>query len=239
VIHHGATNGVTYLLGSDGSDSATPFALVNPDPGRAARPILVPGPRTRLGTNFGILEGAAVYRDGALYWGFDQWAPGHTREYRQIRLLRMPTRLGVTPRGPQLWASSDPGRGFASVVIGGHEPDDAPTDVLDYEKPALDVNAAGDLVVVYARKGFQTKREVPPEVRYSILYHGEPQARPGVLVRTGSTSAIPDINDNGKSGIDLAYAQVDPADDRTVWVTHAYADGRARWWRQVVAAVKP
>lgn len=239
VNHHGPTNGVTYLLGSDGGDTVTPFALVNPDPGRAARPVLVPGPRTSIGTKFGTLEGNAVYRDGALFWGFDQWAPGHAKEYRQLRLFRMPTRLGATPRGPRLWASAEPAHGFSDVVVGGREPDDGPDDVLDYEKPALDVNGQGDVVVVYARKGFRTKVEVPPEVRYSILYHGEPKARPGLLIRKGSTMALPDINDNGKSGIDLAYAQVDPADDRTVWVTHAFADGRARWWRQVVAAVKP
>jgi hypothetical protein len=239
VNHHGPTNGVTYLLGSDGSDTVRPFALLNPDPSRAARPILVPGPPVKIGTRMGPLDGNAVFRNGALHWGFEQWAPDHVREYRQIRLFRSPARFVATPRGPRLFASEDPAHGYFDVTVGGREPDDAPGDVLDYEMPALDVNAAGDVVVVYARKGFKTAREVPPEVRYSIVYHGEQQARPGLLLRRGSTSALPDVHDNGKSGIDLAYAQVDPADDRTVWVTHAYADGRARWWRQVVAAVKP
>ncbi|MFT3770875.1 MAG: hypothetical protein QM820_36105 [Minicystis sp.] len=110
---------------------------------------------------------------------------------------------------------------------------------MDYEKPALDVNGSDDAVIVYSRKSFRAKVEVPPEVRYSILYHGEDRPRPGVLVRRGTTNAVPDINDNGKAGIDLSFAQVDPSDDRTVWITHACPDARLKWFRQIVAAVRP
>jgi hypothetical protein len=238
VTHHGPTNGVTWLLGSDGSNGVVPFGLYNPDPTRAARPIVIRGPRVEMGAKVYTLSQNAVFRNGFLYFVRDEWAPGHEKEYRDLRVARMPLRLtGTQP--PGAWASAEAQHGFLETVIGGREPDDAPGDVVDYEMPAMDVNGAGDMVVVYSRKGFHTAAELPPEVRYSIVYHGEQRARPGVLVRRGTTTAVPDINDNGKAGIDLAYAQVDPSDDRTVWITNAYADAKARWYRQVVAAVKP
>lgn len=238
VTHHGPTNGLTYLLGSDGGESVRVFALVNGDPDRATRPTVIASPPIDLDTDLGTLEGNAIYRGGALSFTWDQWAPGHEHEYRQIRVVRLP----VAPNGRRptaLFASADPRRGYVSTIIGGREPDDAPGDVMDYEKPALDVSDTGAAVIVYSRKSFRAHVEVPPEVRYSILYPGEQRARPGLLVRRGSTSAVPDIDDNGKAGIDLAFAQVDPSDDHTVWIAHAYADARVRWYRQIVAAVRP
>ena len=238
VTHHGPTGGVTYLLGSNGSNEIRVFGLFNPDPNRAARPIVIAGPPVALGARLGTIDGNAVFRGGLLSWTWDEWVPGHAKEYRRIRVVRLPVRPSGT-RPSALWAATDPREGYVDAIIGGREPDDAPGDVIDYEKPALDVNGSGAAVIVYSRKSFRARVEVPPEVRYSILYAGEAKARAGVLVRRGTTSAVPDINDNGKAGIDLAYAQVDPADDRTVWITHAYADKRARWYRQIVAAVRP
>jgi hypothetical protein len=235
VTHHGPTNGLTYLLGSDGSERVKIFALVNGAADHATRPTVIASAPVTLGAKLGTLEGNAIYRDGALYFTWDQWAPGHTREYRQIRVVRLP----VIASPASLFAITDPHRGYVDAIIGGREPDDAPGAVMDYEKPALDVSDTGAAVVVYSRKSFRADVEVPPEVRYSILYPGETRARPGLLVRRGSTSAVPDVDDNGKAGIDLAFAQVDPSDDHTVWITHAYADARVRWYRQVVAAVRP
>lgn len=237
VTHHGAPSGVTYLLGSDGSEDVRVFALVNPDPNRAARPVVLAGPSVDLGTRLGTLEGNAIYRNGFLYFTWDQWAPGHEKEYRQIRLVRLPVRPnGARPTA--IWSAADARYEYLNTVIGGREPDEPPGDVMNYEKPALDVNASGAAVVVYSRKAYRARVDVPPEVRYAILYHGEAQARPGVLLRRGTTSEVPDIDNNVKAGIDLAFAQVDP-DERTVWVSHAWADARVRWYRHVVAAVRP
>jgi hypothetical protein len=239
VTHHGATSGLTYLLGSDGSDTVRVFALYNADPNRAVPPVVLTAPAVDIGEKLGSLEGNAVYRNGFLYWTRDQWVPGRGKDVRQVRVTRLPVRVGNGRGAPTLWAGADPRQGYLDAVIGEREPDDAPGDFMDYEKPALDVNVNDDVVVVYSRKSFRSRVEVAPEVRYSILYHGEQKARPGLLLRRGTTGAVPDINDNGKSGIDLAYAQVDPADDRTIWVTHAWADARAKWWRQVIAATRP
>ncbi|APR78353.1 Hypothetical protein A7982_03700 [Minicystis rosea] len=241
VTAHGPTGGVTYLLGSDGSDSIRVFGLWSPDPNRPARPKVLIGPKIDIDQKLGTIEGNAVYRNGMLHWTRDQWAPDHEKEYRQVRVTRMPLRLAPAEgeRPPHIWATNDARFGFLDVVIGERERDDGPGEIMDYEKPALDVNDVGDIVVVYSRKSYRARVAVPPEMRYSIIYHGELRARPGVLVRRGTTSQVPDINDNAKAGIDLAFAQVDPSDDHTVWITHAVADARMRWYRQIVAAVRP
>jgi hypothetical protein len=141
--------------------------------------------------------------------------------------------------GKRIYATKSPAYGYLSFAIGGREPDDAEGSVIDYTMPAMDVNADDAAVIVYARRGHRTPTELPSEVRYSILYPGESRPRPGVLLRRGTTTAVPDVRDNGKAGIDLTYAQVDPSDDRTVWVSHAWADASVQWFRQVVAAIKP
>ena len=236
VTHHGPSDGATYLLGSNGSGTVIPFALVNPDPSRAMPPRIVAGPPVTLGERVGTLENNAVFRDGKLYFTFDEWVPGLVQHepYRHVRIVRIP----VQPAGNKLWSTSDPARGYLDVAIGGREPDDAPTDVVDYEKPALDVDGRGNVVVVYSRHGYRTRADLPPEVRYSILYSSEARPRPGVLVRRGQTMGVPDIDDNGKAGIDLAFAQTDP-DDATVWITHAYAGRDPHGYKQIVAAVRP
>lgn len=237
VWHHGPTNGATWLLGSDGSDEVVPFALVNPDPNRAAPPLVVVGPRVPVGVKLGTLENSAVLRNGFLYWTFDRWAPGHERDYRHVHVLRMPVSLGGSP--PAISASSDAAKGFRDTILGDREPGESADDVFDYEKPALDVNKDGTAVVVLSRRGYRTRLPVAPEVRYSIIAHAEPRARPAVLLRSGSWRGVPDIDDNGKAGIDLAFAQVDPSDDTSVWVTHAYSDAASKWYRQIVGVVKP
>lgn len=234
--HHGPTDRFTFLLGSNNTNTVSLVALWNPSDTRADRPVLIAGPRISVGERVGTLENNAIYRAGKLYWTWDTWAPGHEKDYRQINVARVPVEAKPSE---EMKTSGDPARGFLHAIIGGREPDDAPDDVVDYEKPALDVNAAGDIVVVYSRRGYQTRAELAPEVRYSILYHGETRARAGVLLKRGSWAKVPDINDNGKAGIDLAGAQVDPSDDRSVWVAHAYSDAQAKWYRHIVGVVKP
>jgi hypothetical protein len=233
VTHHGPTGGATYLLGSNGTNQVIPFALVNPDPARAMPPRILAGPPITLGAKLGTLENNAVFRDGKLYFTFAEWVPTTTSHepFRRVHVFRAPVR----PAGDRLWATDDPAQGYLDGIIGGREPDDAPDDVVDYAKPALDVDGRGNVVVVYSRKGYRTRTDLPPEVRYSILYNGESKARPGVLVRRGSAMGLPDID---AAGIDLAFAQTDP-DDATVWITHAYAAKDTHGYKQIAAAVRP
>jgi len=240
VNHHGPTGDVTYLVGTDGSDQLTVFGLLNPDPSRAAVPTVIRGPRISTGVKLGTFENNAVYRDGQIYLTTDACTPGAEGcGPRRVRVLRVPARRADGPRGPALAVSTDPAQGYLDLTFGGREPDDAPDDTADYVMPALDVNAQGDMVIGYARRSFKMRTEVPFELRYSILYHGETTPRPGVLVRRGTWMPAPDIDDNGKAGIDLAGAQTDPGDDRTVWISHAVADKPTKWFRQWTAAVKP
>jgi hypothetical protein len=239
VNHHGPTGGATFLFGTDGSDRVTVFGLVSPDPSRAAPPVLVAGPRISVGAKLETFDNNAVYRDGKLYVTWDECTPGYDEcGPRRIRVLRLPVLLGRASGKAVLTASTDPSQGYLDLAFGGREPDDAPGDVADYVKPVLDVTAAGDVVVGFARRGFRTRAPVPFELRYAILYHGEAAPRPSVLVRRGTWAEAPDIDDNGKAGIDLAGAQTDP-DDQRVWISHAVSDGATKWFRQVTASVKP
>ena len=105
--------------------------------------------------------------------------------------------------------------------------------------PVMDVAAGGDMVIAYARRGWRAATPLPFELRYSLFYRGEAAPRPSVLVRRGTWAEAPDIDDNGKAGIDLPGAQIDPADDRTVWFSHAVADRPMKWFRQVTASARP
>ncbi len=240
VNQHGPAGDVTLLVGTDGSDHLTMFGLWNPDPSRAVAPRVIAGPRVSVAARLGSFENNAVYRDGRVYLTMDECTPGHDGcGPRRIRVLRLPVTVEARDGERALAVTTDPARGYLDATFGGREPDDAPGDVADYVKPALDVTAAGDVVVGYARRSFKMRAEQPFELRYSILYHGEAAPRPGVVVRRGTWMEAPDLDDNGKAGIDLAGAQTDPGDERTVWISHAVADGQLRWFRQWTAAVRP
>ena len=232
VNHHGPTGDVTFLVGTDGTDRLTLFGLVPVE----GRPAVIAAPRLAVGHPLDTFLNNAVYRDGRMYLTRDECAPGEGCP-RRIRVLRVPVQLDKG--GMALRASTDPALGYLDAVIGGREPDDPPDTVADYVKPVLDVAAGGDAVVAFARRGFRTRSPLPFELRYSVLYHGEAAPRPSVLVRRGTWAEAPDIDDNGKAGIDLAGAAIDPADDRTVWFSHAVADRSLRWFRQVTAAARP
>jgi hypothetical protein len=238
VTHHGPTGDVTFLVGTDGTDKLTVFGLLNPDPTRAAKPVVVRGPPVSLGRKLGSFTNNAVFRDGKLYLSWDECAPGAVRcAPRRVRAVRVPARRDGG--NSALVVSTDPAQGFLDVTIGGRDAGDPPDDTYDYQKPVMDVTAQGDMVIGYARRGLQTRAEVSFEPRYSIVYHGETTARPGVSVRRGTWREAPDVDDNGKAGIDLAGAQTDPSDDRTVWISHVLADEEIHWFRQITMAVRP
>jgi hypothetical protein len=237
VTHYGPTGDVTFLVGTDGSDRLTVYGLLDPDRSRAAAPLVLAGPRLSMGVRLGTFENNAVYRDGKLHLTWDECTPGYDPPCpRRIRVLRVPARR--VPGQAEIAASTRPEEGFLSTTFGGREPDDAPGDLADYVKPVLSVTAAGDMVIGYARRGYRTAAPMPFELRYSIFPHGAAGPHPGVLVRRGTWAGAPDIDDNGKAGIDLAGAVTDP-DGRTVWVSHAVSDGTMKWFRQVTVGVRP
>lgn len=124
--------------------------------------------------------------------------------------------------------------GYLDYSFGKNGPGDAAEDLISYEKPALSVNKNGDCAIVYGRVGYITAKHVYPEVRYSLLYHGEAIPRPSTLVHEGEFGAqAPSLV------LDLANAAVDPLDDRTLWLCHAYADREQMRYRIVVARVDP
>jgi hypothetical protein len=242
VNQHGDAGGVVYLLGSDGSDRVKLLALVNRDPNRATTPDIVPGRWIGISRKIEAIENNPVWRAGLLTATWDECATpsaGPCANGRVVHVLRLPATLdgpGASVEVKRLRAA-----GYLDFAFGVHDADDGPQDRFDYERPALDVNKNGDVVIVYARRAVESAQEIDPEVRYSILYHGESRPRAGVLVKKGSWFDVPDIvgGEGSEGGFDLAGAAIDPSDDRTVWITHAYADKSVHGYRQVVAAVAP
>jgi hypothetical protein len=237
VTQHGPTDDVSFLVATDGTERMTIYGLVNPDPSRAGAPVVLAAPSLKLGVPVWGFSNNAVYRDKKLYLTWAECTPGRIGScLRRVHVLRIP--VWRPSGGALLVVSTDPAQGYLDTTFDGAEPDDAPGDVVDVAMPVLDVTAAGDAVIGYARHGVTTRSPVPFEVRYRILYHGEPAPRPGVLVRRGTWPDAPDITNNGVVGVDLPGAQTDP-DEGTVWISHAVSDGGLKWYRQVTVAVKP
>src|SRR5205823_3631807 len=133
VTHHGQTGGVTFLVGTDLAGHVKPFGLFNPDSSRAAPPALIAGPSLPVSRKIGPLDINPIYRDGRLYVTWSECVPDGDgcAPYHRVRAVRIPVQ---SAGGRPIAASTDVARGFLDVTIGEREPDDAPGDLVDYEK---------------------------------------------------------------------------------------------------------
>lgn len=158
----------------------------------------------------------AVYRDTWLYLTMNdakEWF-GDSQMLNSVRFVR----LNVA-NYPNIVAS-----GRIDRVFGANNAiSDAPNDHMYYGWPALEVNRAGDVVIVYARSGTR----LFPEVRYSAYLFTETDIRPSRLLKSGEDSYLldyPDLTgDNELRWGDTAGASVDPTDDTAIWIAQAYA----------------
>ncbi len=159
---------------------------------------------SNLGTS--VLKG--IYRDDNLYFVTqDAGTFGTANNLAAIRLV-------------QLNVSS-----YNSIsitknrIFGGSNPDDPPGDRFGYGWPALEVNNAGDMVIVGARSGLT----IYPEVRYWVWATNDSDIRPSALLASSDTPytdthcgqwcAYDHVN------YDLAGASLDP-DGTSVWITN-------------------
>jgi hypothetical protein len=179
----------------------------------------------------------AVYRNGFLHLvthDAREWF-GDGDQLTSIRLVRVfvlffPSVTTVDPT-------------FINRTFGKNNSiDDKPGARVYYGWPAVEVNKAGNMVIVYARSGVG----VYPEVRFSAYFGGEPDIRSSRLLRKGD-GPRGDPNCLDKDGNpcvyrwgDTAGASVDPKDDTAIWIAQQYADGKGGWeiWVGKVFGVK-
>ena len=101
-------------------------------------------------------------------------------------------------------------------IFGERNPLDEPAGTINqYAFPGVAVNKNDDLAVTYNRSG----PSLPPEVRYSVWYDGEPEPRPSAVLQEG-TGDQPDAYRDDTAGV-----AVDPFDDTAIWMAHSYATG--------------
>ena len=250
VLHHGQTNGMTFLV--DIRDDSVLRLAAFPKP---AQPWLAPEPvfaQHTLGTAAGWPGPFAVFRESALHLSgaklITDRVPNVQPPRYSVRTVRIPF-SGIS--ATQISVDS------AEVIdhyFGKNAPTDAANDLVTYDTPHLAVNKNSDVIFVYGRTGVQTAALLPPEVRYSIWYHDEPVQRRSALLQAGSWQPTWNYDASSTDStpaettataithayqLDYATAVVDPVDDTTFWVIHEYADGATSGWVTVIGVVDP
>jgi hypothetical protein len=244
VVHHGPSPRVYFVSRyyGGGANSILVWALTDPlQPTQqiarvevilASSPFGQPGSAFQSGSsqrikmdNLGTDIMKAAYRDNLLYFttndAKDWFNDG--RVLNSIRFVRL--RVDNYPN-----ISTDPASGFIDRTFGSNNfITDQPSDHMYYGWPAIEVNRAADIVIVYARSA----ERIYPEVRYSVRLFTEADIRPSRLLKTGEDPYELDYqvfpNDPGTTSSnelrwgDTAGASVDPSDDTSIWITQAYA----------------
>ena len=189
------------------------------------------------------------WRNGLMYFCFnEQYVPDRLH----VRVVRIPVRPSNSATGAIVASTNPPD--YLDTFFGRNGPGDAPTDLVSYLAPSLAVNKQGNCVIAYGRVGVTTSKPLFPEARYSLLYLGQPVPKPSKLIHKGNfmpdnaasltaPRPVPPLLPTAFTDrLDFVSSCVDPADDETMWVCHAFADqtiGAHGDYRMVVAHVKP
>lgn len=225
VSHHGPCPAL-YFVGRDGNNLVT-WAVTDPlSPAQSVSvgsvavlpftgPPAAPQPGSAKPVWFEELGNTilrAVYRNGRLYAVANDahdWF-GDGTPLTSIRLLQ----ATVTMQGPpKLTLEVDRTFGKNSTV------DDKPNDRVYYGYPAIEVNAKGDMVMVYSRSG----KTVNPEARITARYANGADVLPSAVLKKGESPYTLDPKDKELPWADCAGACVDPVDDTSIWVATCYA----------------
>jgi hypothetical protein len=179
----------------------------------------------------GFIRGSVVLQSGKIFYAYssDAWCKLMTPAPTDCPLKVRVVAVNVSWSNAKFMLSKT-----LDIPFGHNGPGDAPSDLVSYEMPSLEVTKNGDVVIAYLRRPVTTAAPLFNEARYSVLYHAESTTRPSAILKKGEGSAS---ESPGKAHLDLAGQSLDP-DGSTVWVTHAYAraDGR---YGQAWGAVKP
>jgi hypothetical protein len=212
VTHHGNTDGMTYLLGiGNGGKTWTIYGFDGNDPNHLKKQTFSTKDWAPI-----WVRNNPIFRNGFLYvTGSMAVAPNR----ESIRVMRVPLRV---QNDRSIVASVLPADGFLDLFFGRNGPGDAPTDLVSYHVPSMEVTSNGDMVIAYTRVGVQTAKPLYPEVRYSVV-RAKGQIERSRLVKAATSDVQPDKIDDG-GNVDLTAAAIDPVDDRTVWSINPYGD---------------
>ena len=103
------------------------------------------------------------------------------------------------------------------------------------------MTTTNQVVVVYGRAGpgYNIMRDAPGAF-YSILNNkGQFNATLHKAICPSGNKLLCALPSHDVSNIDVSGIAVDPSDDATVWMTHAFADGNKQKYRMVIGKVKP
>jgi len=162
----------------------------------------------------------AVARYGKLHMVFpdaNAWfVPSDPALYASIRVVRLD--ISNYPSIPTS------GSAFINRLFGGSNINDPPGTKAHYGWPALEVNSAGDMAIVYTRVG----ATLSPEIRYSAYGANDSDLQPSQLLKTMGASYTNSVcgqwcSNGGVGNIDTGGAGLDP-DDISVWISHQLPD---------------
>jgi hypothetical protein len=225
VTAHGDTGGMTYLLGvGNGGKTWTVYGFDVNDPDHMKKASFSTNDWAPIWVrNNPIFRGGYIYVTGSM-------AVASNRE--SIRVMRIPVHLQANR---EVTVSTSGGEGFLDLYFGRNGPGDAPTDLVSYHVPSLEVTSQGAMVLAYTRVGVQTAKPLYPEVRYSVVT-ANGQIERSRLVKAAASDVEPDSIDGGGS-VDLTGAAIDPVDDRTVWSINPYGDNNG--YHFLVSQLRP
>lgn len=216
VNHHGDSDGLTYLLSTNG-ESLLVFALAQPADDPSGKPSLLEGALVDLGRELSGVHTNPVYSNGKIYIvGYDITDPDRY-DMHTFRLS-----VGRSNDGSSVSASED----FHHHHIA--------TGSQSFVEPALEVTKDGDIVASFMRIGLHPTNLSPADARYSVWYSGESRFRDSAELHDHVGEQIPDPT---IPRVDLTGTALDPADNQTVWMSQVFSDNGTP--TLAVAAVKP
>jgi hypothetical protein len=231
VTNHGSSDGMTYFLSSNGNRLLI-YGVKAPDGNPAGKPRFVMGAAVDLGHSMSGMRNNAVFRDGKLYVAsFDCTVTGKKTCTKYVgRIVRVPVRLTDDGRG--IRANGPGSEGFLDYVVGRGES-------LSYENTMVEVTKDRDMVFGFESVGLGADHRAPAAVKYAVFYHDRGNISHNATLKAAVGSAMPKPADPGQTGgvIDLGGIALDPSDDKTVWISHAYSDHGK--YTEAVGAVKP
>ena len=251
VNHYGNTKGWNHILKArKGQTKVTIFSFKTPGSFRHL-PKIEKSSATLGGPAFFSIRTPPTFRNDKLHLLSVRMISKRVYNKRPARLsvryMRLPVAYG--PSGtPLLRGPGSPS--FIDTWFGKSALEDSPGDLVSYEIPALAVNKHDHVLIVYGRIGVKTENVLYPEARYSIFYGDSRGLYRSRLLKAGDfrpkkkhtvggkeeTVETP-ITPNG--ALSSVNADVDPTNDETLWMIHAFGSKRVQNYEPVIGKVKP